>query len=458
MPLPAYQLSLDTFDLASDTSEARRSIWRLLAPLMEKIVEQHEARTTRFAPYYRELFEKNRRRNGELIAEFTERLFVRPFDDAWVADTKERVKSERELGWDMRARSVMVPVILSNLDCALAQDWRLRKRTCVELAGVAARVLLMDATNAAIIHYHLEVQKSETKHKRLDGAIASFSESIEGMRQVIAAAVGSLDSTSRQLATFAESAAEQVQEGATAADLAATNVTQIAAAAEELRTSIGEIQRQASQACARAQEAALGASGMNQVVELLSQAVGKVGSVVNLIAEVAAQTNLLALNATIEAARAGQHGRGFAVVASEVKMLANQTADAAKHINDQIAYIEQTTEKSVDQIGTTIGKIAEIANFSKLVENAVTEQAQASDEIVAGASYAARNAVDAAKSLKSVTGVVNSTKDSTGLVLNSAQQLFAGMRTMDEAMDRLLQASYHAGISKLANLKKDTAA
>jgi len=44
----------------------------------------------------------------------------------------------------------------------------------------------------------------------------------------------------------------------------------------------------------------------------LAEAVDKIGSVANIISEIADQTNLLALNATIEAARAGDAGRGFA--------------------------------------------------------------------------------------------------------------------------------------------------
>jgi len=196
---------------------------------------------------------------------------------------------------------------------------------------------------------------------------------------------------------------------------------------------------------------------MNKVVQLLAQGVGKIGSVASLITDIAKQTNLLALNATIEAARAGQHGRGFAVVASEVKALAGQTADATKHIGDQVAIIERTTKKSIDEIGAARGKIAEIANASKVVETSVTEQVHATTEIAASATNAASNTVNTAAALKALADVINSAKDNAGLILGSARQLSVSMRKVDEAMDNL-RASHNAGIERLADLKKNTIA
>ncbi len=71
----------------------------------------------------------------------------------------------------------------------------------------------------------------------------------------------------------------------------------------------------------------------------------QMGSIVELINDVASQTELLALNASIEAARAGEAGKGFAVVASEITSLAGQTEDATGKIVNLISDIRESLER-----------------------------------------------------------------------------------------------------------------
>lgn len=65
-----------------------------------------------------------------------------------------------------------------------------------------------------------------------------------------------------------------------------------------------------------------------------SNNVKKIQELTEGILSIAAQTNLLALNASIEAARAGEAGKGFAVVADEIRVLADNSHQAANGIQE----------------------------------------------------------------------------------------------------------------------------
>jgi methyl-accepting chemotaxis protein len=208
-----------------------------------------------------------------------------------------------------------------------------------------------------------------------------------------------------------------------ASEEASSNVKSVAVATEEMAASITEISRQVQESNRIASEAVKQAEVTDARINELSKAALRIGDVVNLITTIAEQTNLLALNATIEAARAGESGRGFAVVAQEVKALAAQTAKATNEISSQIAGMQVATEDSVlaiKQIGTTIGRISEIA---AMIAASVDQQGGATQEIARNVEQAAQGTSEVATNIVDVNKGARGTGSASARVLSSAQSL-----------------------------------
>ncbi|MBC7906493.1 MAG: methyl-accepting chemotaxis protein [Rhodospirillaceae bacterium] len=314
-----------------------------------------------------------------------------------------------------------------------------------ELGHVAHAIetLRRNAEIAAVAAAATEAMHKEREQQslRLERLCADFDRQTAALiKEMAGSASGALENAhaTKEVACDVNEKADSAS-GAVAE--ASIGVQAVAGATEELSSSINEISFQVSDAASIAAQAVRETDQASERIAGLAQAASRIGTIVNMIQDIAAQTNLLALNATIEAARAGDAGKGFAVVAGEVKNLANQTANATEEIAKQIGTIQEMTDDAVHTIGgvgTTIARMNEVA---AAIASAVQEQGATTADIARNVQMAADGTSRASAIVQGVAGSVNhSMQTSLGMVErmevlgDSAKKLTAQVETFLKSM------------------------
>lgn len=298
-----------------------------------------------------------------------------------------------------------------------------------EIGSLAGSILALrdEAKKSEGLRREQEELKLRSAKERRDAVLllaSNFEASVKGVVDKIVGAVSENGDTAKLMIGVANAARSDAASGAAAAEEVSSNVATVASATEELSASIREISGQVQHSSEVSGSAVVKAHETNAMVQSLSNAVDRIGEVVQLINDIASQTNLLALNATIEAARAGDAGKGFAVVAGEVKGLANQTAKATGEIESQIEEVRSATKQAVDAIKEIGDVIANMNEITQAIAAAVEEQSAATKEI-------SRNVGQAAEGSRQVSEYVNRLAELTGKVDEGAATVERSSTSLD---------------------------
>lgn len=240
-------------------------------------------------------------------------------------------------------------------------------------------------------------------------------------------------------------------------------VASTATAMEEMNSTVLEVARNAGLARERAettrQKADEGAElvgqlisavervrQLTQVMEQSMMTLGtqaeSIGTVMNVISDIADQTNLLALNAAIEAARAGEAGRGFAVVADEVRKLAENTMSATVEVGDSIKGIQRSTESSIEQVAGATRSVDDAANVAVVSGEALRDILNLADEtasLIMGIATAAEQQSATSDEINLSVEDIHKIADSTALDMQDSAQATASLAQMVEDLRLLLE-------------------
>ena len=293
---------------------------------------------------------------------------------------------------------------------------RLSQALAVLVGNEQERRELQSRQEANVLAERERAARLETLSARFDADATS------SLRDTLSA-VQELRATAGDMEKVADDTGAAVTSMADAIANASRQVIHVAEASNQLSASIREIGDRVDHSASIAEQAVEEAGRTDLLVQGLAGAAEKIGTVVQLISEIASQTNLLALNATIEAARAGEAGKGFAVVAAEVKALARQTADATGEIATQVGDIQQVTKDTVAALSAIADRISGIRAAGMAIAGAVKQQEQMTQGIVASVQHTSDSTRQVAERVDHVLQGANATKEASRRVNDASGSL-----------------------------------
>jgi CHASE3 domain sensor protein len=283
-----------------------------------------------------------------------------------------------------------------------------------------------------------------------------------GLGRNIGAAVSQVQSSSAELQAAANQQAIGAKEQASAMSEISTTISELLATSRQISESGQRVAHIAGQTLSGARmgegivhEAHESITGIRRQVDLIVSHMldlGKksqhIGTVLDIVSELAEQTNILAINASIEAVGAGDAGKRFGVVADEIRKLADRVAASTKEIRNLIEDVRSavnttvmTTETGAKAVDAGAKQFGEVTTSFKNIADLVGTATEAAKEIELSTKQQTSAVEQVNLAIGSVAQATREAEASSGETLQTASQL----ATLSKELLRLVRPPTDSG-------------
>lgn len=280
----------------------------------------------------------------------------------------------------------------------------------------------------------------------LSDTVNSISETAENVTVAVA-----------QVATGASSQAESLQDAVgsvsqinDAIELITANTKEMQGLADSMQQNSTASQEKLGELRKSTRESIEAIDGIVELIGNTNTAVTTISEAVTIIDAIAAQTNLLSLNASIEAARAGEAGKGFAVVAEEIRQLADQSAEAARNIQESMKGLAADSNKTMEEAGS----VQEIISNQRSTIHRTIEQVDALIEdinrSIALTGEIVSNVDKSDQASKVISDVITNLSSISQENAASSEETRASMQELSETMETVSQKA--SSLNKIAKI------
>jgi methyl-accepting chemotaxis protein len=387
-------------------------------------------------PQIRSLYEEVRRLTSD-NAEQQQRLqTLAPLLDTKLAELQQTIDLRRGQGLDAALKIVTtdagkttmdrVRAVIADVDRAETALLDRRSGAAETSARLAQGVILWGGMGGIV----------------LVGLIGWFT--VTALTRRIGGAVGLVQSSSAELQAAANQQATSAKEQASAMNEIATTIRELIATSRQIAESAQRVAQIAedTDGSARAGDDTIDTAngsiaGIRHQVDLivnhmldLGKKSQQIGTVLDIVAELAEQTNILAINATIEAAGAGDAGKRFSIVADEIRKLSDRVAGSTKEIrgliDDVRAAVNTTvmaTESGSKAVDVGSRQFGEVASSFRQISGLVATTTETAKEIELSTKQQSTAVEQVNVATSNVAQATKETEASSAQILQTASEL-----------------------------------